>query len=203
MTNSHWSLWLSLSICIHCVSHHLLRLIQIMNTLWQTGAVLFRVYETLSIIRWTFVGSLLFNLHLCHGHMHLEIIALLKFVFIQLGSSCATLSDKGGSRRAFWILGSRNLCGQWKKTHLLCLSWWKYGDCDCFCSINISRAQAVLVAFLAWLSHRKNKGWEGRKGNIKRTLSIWSCVYVHAWGGKRNRNSKGAKIKREWKVGGK
>lgn len=117
--NSHCSLWLSISICIRSVSRHLLRLIQITNALWQTGAALFRVYEILSMIRWTFVGSLLFNLHLCHGHMHLGIVALLKLVFIQLGSSCATLSDRGGSRRAFWILGSRNLCGQWKKTHLL------------------------------------------------------------------------------------
>lgn len=76
-TNSHCSLWLSLSFCVHCVSHHLLRWIEIMNTLWQIGAVLFHVYEILSRIRWTFAGSLLFNLHLCHGHMHLGIVALL------------------------------------------------------------------------------------------------------------------------------
>jgi len=53
--------------------------------------------------------------------------------------------------------GSRNLCGWWKKTHILDISWLKYIDCGCFCSIYI-REQAVLVAFLAWPSGRKNKG---------------------------------------------
>lgn len=130
----------------------------------------------------------------CARDMNLGIVALLKFVFIQLGSSCATLSDRGGSRRAFWILGSRNLCGQWKKTHLPCLSWQKCGDCDCFCCIRISWAQAVLVAFLAQLSHWKNKGMRGKKRKYQKDSGyLIVCVCVHAWGGKRDRNSKGEK----------
>lgn len=53
-----------------------------------------------------------------------------------------------------------------------------------------------LRCFFAWPSGRKNIGSEERKRSVNRTLTVWSCVRVHASGRKRERNSKGGTIER-------
>lgn len=136
--------------------------------------------------------------------MHLGIVALLKLVFIQLGSSCATLSGRGGSRRAFWILGSRNFCGQWEKTHLCVYLGENTVTVTAFVVLTYHEHKLFLWHF--WLGCLIGKTRDEREEKeISKGLSVSGrvCVCVHAWGGKRDRNSKGEKIKRVWKVGGK
>lgn len=131
------------------------------------------------------------DLHLCHEHLHLRIVLILKFVFSQPESSCqeCIVTSRGaessvvcGKRPIFSISLGENIVPDWS------------------CSIYNKCHENKLFLWHSWLGHLVGKTgeWEAREGNGKRTECAGMCMYVQESGRRREwKNQEGIKSRRE------